>query len=177
MYKTESLYYAIAKKTKQEVSSLKGNKTFELWCDRNKGKGDSWTFNYLIFQLEYWRGLKTGIKRIQPNWIFGQKAEERFRDRDASKSKFFLDKFVKEFNLKRLRPKEEVKNLNNAVFSYLEDVRMRNFNKVDGFIECKAKEAYNEDIELCKKCSNKEICKEILQLYKFYILLVNKLKN
>ena len=162
MKKTISLYYKILKKVNLSYSKIENNATFKKWWERNKDKGESWIFNYLVFQIEYWNGLETKREKIQPNWIFGRKAEERFKSRDISKSKFFLDKFIKEKNLRRLKPKEEVKKLNNAVFDYLEDVRKRNYNKVDGFIECKAKEAYNEDMELCKKCSNKEICKEIL---------------
>ena len=128
---------------------------------------DEYLKTYLEFQFNHWykHESESEIKRIQPEWIFGDKALKRWEKTDKKISAFVVRKNLK----KDIKFKAEFKkeNWNNIVLK-LNDKEEQNktkfFNTVKGFYFClETTTLYNHKSKYCFDCKFNKDCKEKLK--------------
>lgn len=136
---------------------------------------------YFEFQFSNYVGMKTKFnKAIMLNWIVGNKAIQRWEERNPRLKWVVKVKINKEFSLKlkeAFKKENKSKTLNEKelfiknVNQNEEKSKKQFYNTLKGFLYCQAHTTlFNKKSELCCQCENRLLCKDMLknELPKFY---------
>jgi len=148
---------------------------FEKKLNKEVGKG-SWgfdyLFNYFAFQFEYWRDKETQIKSFYLSWFLGNKAFDRWKNKNKNYLYFCEEGILKEYKIDKnllssflfIKKRDFV-----LINSYIEIEKKRFHNKEKGFAHCLiSTDLYNHRSVLCLTCKSKIECQNILKnLYPF----------
>jgi len=171
----ESLYQQISLKSHYRFFPTKLDKLqickFIRWVRVNKRTANNVDFliAYFEFQFSHYYGVQTkyGKNQIMFNWIIGQKAIQRYEQRDISKRwlvrlknkniKLNLKKVVNQFNKPKIK-------YENKLYNFEENEKKRYYNDPKGLFYCLITTTlYNPMSNLCLNCNNKEECKTLLK--------------
>lgn len=117
--------------------------------------GDWFAWYYVAYQFMWWSDkvrLSRSNGKYPATWIFGDKAIERWNQRNDS-WQYWTDKFVEEHEL--TRPVEYCKA---DVEGLWEGERKRFYNTDLGFLTCQASSLYEEKSPTCITCKNRSLC-------------------
>ena len=115
---------------------------------------EDFIWNYFSFQFAYWETKKTRFTRkIYHSWVLGPKAIERWFSRPKS-SDYHVQQFLDRCELKR-----PVKFYRVDLRSRFEEIRKRDLNTPQGFLNCFLDSCYSESSETCKRCDYVRECK------------------
>lgn len=118
---------------------------------------EDFVWSYFSFQFAYWSQKKTRFaNKIYHSWVLGSKAIERW----FSRSKF-SDYHVQQFLDKRELDRP-IKFCKVDLREKFEEVRKRDLNTPQGFLNCFLDSCYSESSEVCKKCDYVRECKSSL---------------
>lgn len=116
--------------------------------------GDQWCWDYMSFQFAYWSSKKTRFNgNIPANWIFGDKALERWNSKPDTWT-YYTDLFLKKYEIER--PVEYCKHSTREVY---EIERQRFHNTIEGYINCQSFAKYSSKSLSCLTCKFKAKCK------------------
>lgn len=138
-------------KVKGELDSFlkQLSKTYDV------GSLGSWfAWNYVAFQFEYYRTLKTKMDGKYPaNWIFGKKAVERWLNRDMETWSFHVQNFLYEAEID---PPEDFCEVTSTDMFEVE--RKRYLNTDTGLAHCLQFARPSSKSPSCIICRNKKDC-------------------
>lgn len=150
---------------------------FVKWGKENYKDSFSTDFliNYFEFHYSYYSRITTRFGKgvIMLNWIVGEKARERWKDRDLKNNryiKFSLNKNSQGY-LKNLYLSSRQKQKDREKIKYIleinnleEEFKKAFYDSEKGFLFCcQQTTLYNGNSELCRNCKFKEQCKETLK--------------
>lgn len=116
--------------------------------------GDWWCWWYISFQFAYWSNKKTRFNgNIPQNWIFGDKAIERWNSKPDSWW-FYTNQFLQKYEIEE--PVEYCKSSTKEIY---EVERRRFHNTIEGFMNCQSFAKYSRKSLSCATCKFKEKCK------------------
>lgn len=161
-YKNEKYEFKPSDKTIKQLDkyliSLKKNYNLQ-------SLGENFLWNYFIFQFNYWEGcdIASFSKRIVPSYIIGDKAIERWLERDQQYDWLF-DKceFISNYGLS----KNDLKIAKIHIYkgNHEINIKLKYFNTTNGFDLCLTMTTLFNDKHLCcLECKFKKQCKEILK--------------
>ena len=120
--------------------------------------GESYFYDYLLFQFEYWYNLETKLNYIPVDWVFGKKAIGRWFDR-GEKSLFFAYQLASKLGIKKSSAFPNKKGLLRIV-DYEENYKKKKFNTHEGFFICLTfTTLFSKESDLCNKCDFMKFCK------------------
>lgn len=154
----QQLYSLISNKVYKKTYNLETNKTYLKFLDKFVSMypvySEDLIWDYLAFQFEYYENQENRvIQVVQPAWIFGDKALDRWRNRRDS-WKYFTNKFIKKWGLKTPTIIEK-----RNITIYLDNLRQLYYNTDQGFLLCLKESLFSEVNETCIKCDNYNRCK------------------
>jgi len=106
--------------------------------------GEDWLYSFIIFQFSYYDGQKTRFDRIYTNWIFGEKALERWRDRTEAQI-YYADQYKVKLGVRREREKLSAKE-------YMNRERLRFDDNARQFIHCNELSLFDKKSVFCNNC-------------------------
>lgn len=119
--------------------------------------GDWWVWSYLSFQFCYWSEKKTRLNgNIPANWVFGDKAIQRWKDRSD-----FWEYYTNLFLFKN-EIEKPVKYYGGSVSNLFEVERRRFHNTVEGYFNCLSFSKYSPKSVSCLTCKFRKKCKDLL---------------
>lgn len=129
--------------------------------------GYNWLFSYLTFQFEYWEGcdIQSYNKKINFSFIFGEKAFQRYLDRDQEFDyQFEIDNdLLNKYNI-RLKEFLSFFQSQEQLNFYQNPHRLIGLNSLQGFNNCiQFTTLYDPLDSSCIKCNSKHECKLLLQ--------------
>lgn len=143
---------------------------FVSWLVKNYQRSqitDSLLIQFFEFQFSHYRGVVTpnGRNSIMLNWVIGNKALDRWQNRNISNNKIIVWRVhVDGVKLSVFKPKRPHKAL---LFRFLKQInpleeqeKERFLNKKVGYLHCRNMTTlYNPKSEICsKRCAYKEYC-------------------
>jgi len=143
--------------------------------DKEVGKG-SWgfdyLFNYFAFQFEYWRDKETQIKSFYLSWFLGNKAFDRWKNKNENYYYFCEEGILKEYKINKNLLSSLILSTQKDFIqlkTYIEIEKQRYYNEDKGFNHCLiSTDLYNHRSTLCLTCKFKVDCKQTLkQIYPF----------
>ena len=129
--------------------------------------GKEFLINYFLFQFDYWSQLtlKSYNQTINPQYIIGKKAFQRWSDRDSSYD-WQLESLgiIKKYKIS-LRDLKSLLNTQNVEDNNFEDKERKRFlNTERGFIHCIERTTlYNKRSSVCLFCNFKSDCEKLLK--------------
>lgn len=116
----------------------------------NINVGEQWLLDFIIFQFSYYDGMKTRFDRVYLNWIFGDKAIERWENR-TEQQVYFANEFRRKLGINREFDKLNIKEHNER-----EKLRFTDIN--DRLLYCDELSLFSDSSDICKCCINYQIC-------------------
>lgn len=141
--------------------------SFAMYLEENISLGDEWLFKYMAFQFEYWASKKEKkIKTVVSSYIFGEKAQIRFKERNEE-SDYFIEEFIRNYKLNiddLTKNKYYKKDLINITKTE-EDEKLRFVDGYKRIVNCiEHTTLFNIKSPICVfHCSKSKICREIQQ--------------
>lgn len=127
--------------------------------------GNVFLWNYFIFQFNYWEGceIESFSKRIVPTYILGDKAIERWFERDSEYDWTFNKcDIISNYGLNKgelIQHEKHVYRGNHEI-----DIKLKYFNTQNGFDVCLTMTTlFNNKHLCCLECKFKKECKAILK--------------
>lgn len=117
----------------------------------NTNIGEGWLLEFVVFQFSYYDGMKTRFDRIYLNWIFGEKAIDRWNNR-TEQQVYFADEFKKKLGIKK-----EFESIN--IRDYIESEKLRFEDIYQRLIHCDELSLFIDDSDICKCCLFYQKCK------------------
>jgi hypothetical protein len=121
--------------------------------------GDRFLFDYIIFQFKHYEGMKLrfGDNNIQLNWITGEKALERWENRDVSRDSYFSSVYCNKYGIKQ---PSEIKVNEEGRIAYLNRERARFVSvRERQLLHCMENFLFTDDT-ICQNCNFYKKCKD-----------------
>lgn len=133
-----------------------GNEKVEKSLDKFLGLIDfvfdeNWVYDFVIFQFEHYRGIKSQFDRVYVNWVFGESALKRFKTRTEEQS-YYADKYRQELGIILTKFSSIV------IFDYENRERRRFDDMGRQFLHCHENDLF--DVDTCQFCQLYQICSE-----------------
>ena len=131
------------------------NKNVEKEIDSFLGKmpdgaGEEWMYEYIVFQFAHYNGMKTRFNRVYLNWIFGDKALQRWRERTEDQS-YHANQYKLSLGVKKDSPRLSISEYNNAE-------RMRFTDMSRQLLHCHENSLFSVGNDICKVCPMYKTC-------------------
>lgn len=112
---------------------------------------ENWVYEFVVFQFEHYRGIKSKFDRVYVNWVFGETALKRFKERTEEQI-YYADKYRRDLGI--VTTKFSVLSLVDY-----EEKERRRFDDMDRqFLHCHENDLF--DIGTCQFCQLYNICSE-----------------
>lgn len=133
-----------------------GNAKVESQIDAFLGKIDftiseEWLYDFTLFQFQYYKGMKGRFDRVYVNWIYGQAALTRYKNRTPEQI-YYTNQYKQDLGVRTT----EFSPIN---VSEHEDRERRRFDEMSRqFIHCHENVLF--DTVKCRFCQLYDICNE-----------------
>jgi hypothetical protein len=112
--------------------------------------GEDWLYDYTIYQFAYYDGMKTRFERVYLNWIYGDKALQRWNKRTPEQIYHANQYKVK------LGVKKEMQPLSASEYRDAERWRFKDMNRQ--FIHCEETYLFEVSSNVCQACPMYKTC-------------------
>jgi hypothetical protein len=140
---------------KSDTPAPREGKTIEKWLKTFPNQSDKFVSDYIAFQLSiYSESDVLGKGNIQVNWIFGEKAIERWSKKKDG-AYHVINNLKKDFGFN-----EKTKTLWNISLSYQELQRQTTQRNEANFLNCFELDLYSDKSSTCANCKFLELCQK-----------------
>ena len=133
------------------------NRKVERWLQNfvkkmPTGAGEDWLASFTLFQFSYYDGMKARSGRVYLNWIYGDKAMERWTARTDAQT-YYAARFAAKIGYRR-----EPGRL--PAGEYLETERKRFAERGRLLLHCEELALFSDSSDTCARCENYVMCKD-----------------
>lgn len=116
-----------------------------------RGAYEEWLYEFTIFQFAHYDQMRTRFDRIYVNWIYGEKALQRWNERTEAQMYF-----ATQFKIRKGIRQDKIVKLSSSSLDSAERNRFEEMSRQ--FIHCDDNALFVKDCEDCVKCPMFDTC-------------------